>query len=160
MPETIRLRCCWPECAHEWDGTYTATDYTSCPRCHASFSFRKPIMLTPTPMPRDLSEEAVAEWLHDDYEKSARVVGWKTQEACRVPWKDLPAANQAVMLLTARAVLALVREKVREAADLACHSPYSNTRSIVDHVVSRVLGDHPQGGHGEGRPAREEAPRA
>jgi len=66
------------------------------------------------PMPRDLSEDAVAEWLHDDYEKSARVVGWKTQEACRVPFADLPVANQQVMLMTARAVLALVEAKVRE----------------------------------------------
>ena len=116
--------------------------------------------MSDVPMPKDLSEEAVAEWLHDDYEKSARVVGWKTQEACRVPWKDLPAANQAVMLLTARAVLALVREKVREAITATRVQERRNDFTDDDEIGSRVLGDHPASGHDEGRPAREEAPRA
>jgi len=118
------------------------------------------------PMPRDLSEEKVAEWLHDDYEKSARVVGWKTQEACRVPWKDLPAANQAVMLLTARAVRALVEATGEKVARQAYHAGYSacvagidvTTRIDADvyFILARVLGDHPKGGHeAEGR----EAPR-
>ena len=121
-------------------------------------------------MPRDLSEEAVARWLHDDYEASARVVGWETQESCRVPWADLPAANQAVMLLTARAVRALVerevakeraltREKVREAVVRTNADARDGKWIIADEVVSRVLGDHPAGGHDEGRPARGEAPR-
>lgn len=70
--------------------------------------------MSDVPMPQGLSQEAVAEWLHDDYERSARAVGWKTQEACRVPFADLPVANQQVMLMTARAVLALVEAKVRE----------------------------------------------
>jgi hypothetical protein len=33
----------------------------------------------------------------------------------------------------------------------------------IDAIVARVMGDHPSnasGGHGEGRPARDEAPRA
>jgi len=74
--------------------------------------------MSDVPMPQGLSQEAVAEWLHDDYERSARAVGWKTQEACRVPFADLPVANQQVMLMTARAVLALVaQERSRAIAD-------------------------------------------
>lgn len=99
--------------------------------------------MSSVPMPRDLSEEAVAEWLHDDYERSARAVGWKTQEACRVPFADLPVANQQVMLMTARAVLALVEAKVREAL-----SEYQRPTVLggwshdqeVNAIVSRVLG--------------------
>lgn len=106
--------------------------------------------MSSVPMPRDLSEEAVAEWLHDDYERSARAVGWKTQEACRVPFADLPVANQQVMLMTARAVLALVEAKVREAAvmdrgysrateGLRKGSYFIEYHMAVDEIVARVM---------------------
>lgn len=106
--------------------------------------------MSSVPMPRDLSEEAVAEWLYvnsDPFNES------------RVPWGGLYDGERNKWRFLARAVRAMVSAKVREAAGLACRSPYSNTRSIVDYVVSRVMGDHPQGGHDEGRPARDEAPR-
>ena len=77
--------------------------------------------MSSVPMPRDLSEEAVARWVGDLVE--------------------CDEVRPSALRYTAQAFLALVRAKVREAVDLACRSPYSNTRSIVDHVVSRVLGE-------------------
>jgi len=103
--------------------------------------------MSDVPMPQGLSQEAVAEWLHDDYERSARAVGWKTQEACRVPFADLPVANQQVMLMTARAVLALVEAKVREgvahprervvAQSCGCCSDV--VEITPDEIVARVM---------------------
>ena len=97
------------------------------------------------PMPKDLSEEAVAEWLW-------RIFSEDVHPGFVSPWDEQVGWRRTSHERTARAVRALLRTKVREAAGLACRSPYSNTRSIVDYVVSRVLGDHPEGGHeAEGR---------
>jgi hypothetical protein len=93
-------------------------------------------------MPKDLSEEAVAEWLYD-----AAVLmrmqspGFPLDRYAE--WDEVKPVVRGLWMATARAVLALVREKVREAVD----------------IVSRVLGDHPQGGHDEARKGRGEAPR-
>jgi len=107
------------------------------------------------PMPRDLSEEKVAVWLHAVLARDAE----------GLPWPQ--ALARAVRALVEREVAkerASTREKVREAVMLAqtidqlddepWHFAYSH-----DEIVSRVLGDHPAGGHDEGRPARGEAPR-
>ena len=95
--------------------------------------------MSDVPMPQGLSQEAVAEWLHDDYERSARAVGWKTQEACRVPFADLPVANQQVMLMTARAVLALVSSKVREGVTLTRVQERAGGWTDDEAIVARVM---------------------
>lgn len=99
-------------------------------------------------MPRDLSEEAVAEWLYvnsDPFNES------------RVPWGGLYDGERNKWRFLARAVRALLREKVREAVVRTNADARDGKWIIADEVVSRVLGDHPQGGHeAEGR---EDAPR-
>ena len=42
--------------------------------------------------------EAAAKAAHIAYEAEAINVGWSTQESCRVPYDDLPAANKACMI--------------------------------------------------------------
>ena len=79
--------------------------------------------MSSVPMPRDLSEEAVAEWL----QSLAMQLGKRT-------WKR-----------QARAVRALLREKVREAVMLGSdagmrHGLYDIVVPI-DAIVSRVLGE-------------------
>lgn len=87
--------------------------------------------MSSVPMPRDLSEEAVAEWLYvnsDPFNES------------RVPWGGLYDGERNKWRFLARAVRALVSAKVREGAHLACHSPHSNPCFIVDYAVARVMG--------------------
>jgi hypothetical protein len=43
---------------------------------------------------------------HDAYEREALRVGWRTQDACKKPWDDLPNANKDAM----RASISAVRE--------------------------------------------------
>ncbi len=47
----------------------------------------------------------LAKFMHDEYEKAAKVVGWNTQDKCKVEFDDLPEANRKVMLTVARRVL-------------------------------------------------------
>ena len=82
------------------------------------------------PMPVDLSEEAVAEWLWD-------VSSIKGDPA----WDDANSPSKEQAFAAARAVRALVREKVREAVDMTRGSPFSSD----DAIIARVM--------------REEAPR-
>ena len=106
--------------------------------------------MSSVPMPRDLSEEAVAEWLYvnsDPFNES------------RVPWGGLYDGERNKWRFLARAVRALVREKVREAV-FAARDDADETDGHVNAIVARVLGDHPSsvsGGYDEPRPAREGA---
>lgn len=50
---------------------------------------------------------AVAEYLHNTYERLAKDVGWKTQKSCRVKFSELPEANRKVMLGMADAIIIL-----------------------------------------------------
>lgn len=51
-----------------------------------------------------LDIERVARKMHDEYEKAAKIVGWKTQKSCQVPFDELPEANKKVMLIVATAI--------------------------------------------------------
>lgn len=44
--------------------------------------------------------EQVARAFHFAYEDYARLEGWTTQEASRVPFEDLPESNRRTMLAT------------------------------------------------------------
>ena len=72
------------------------------------------------PMPRDLSEEAVAKWLHN------------------IAAGSNPGMQVA---LRARAVRALLREKVREAITATRVQERRNDFTDDDEIVSRVLGE-------------------
>ena len=43
----------------------------------------------------------LAKFLHIEYENSARLFGWGSQEVCRVPFDELPEANKKTMLSVA-----------------------------------------------------------
>ena len=112
--------------------------------------------MSSVPMPRDLSEEAVAEWVTRVY----------FGDAVGGPDEGDRAIARAVRALVEREVAkerASTREKVREAvmlgSDAGMRHGLHDIVVTIDSIVSRVLGDHPAGGHDEGRPAREEAPR-
>lgn len=47
----------------------------------------------------------LAALLHEVYEARSVAEGWTTQESCCVPFDDLPAANQRVMLEVAECAL-------------------------------------------------------
>lgn len=49
--------------------------------------------------------EDLAQRFHEAYERLAPDYGYRTREASAVPWKDVPAANQLLMIATAQAVL-------------------------------------------------------
>jgi len=49
----------------------------------------------------------LAEFLHDRYEYHAEAHGWKTRDECQVPFKDLPEANQNVMIEISMDILKL-----------------------------------------------------
>lgn len=94
-------------------------------------------------MPRDLSEEAVAEWI-DAVSTAAYAESGVIRDAA-------DDADQAAMVAGARAVLALVRAKVREAVvattnrQEVCVPLSENTFTIRDEtddeVVARVMGE-------------------
>jgi hypothetical protein len=106
-------------------------------------------------MPRDLSEEVVAEWL------------WAVSSIEGDPaWDDANSPSKEQAFAAARAVRALVEATGEKVARQAYHAGYSacvagidvTTRIDADvyFIFARVMGDHPQGGHeAEGR----EAPR-
>ena len=56
--------------------------------------------------------EGLAEWMHNEYEKASKVVGWDTQKSCKVKFKDLPEENRKVMLIVAEKVAKLLRSVI------------------------------------------------
>lgn len=97
-------------------------------------------------MPRDLSEEAVAEWLW-------RIFSEDVHPGFVSPWDEQVGWRRTSHERTARAVRALLEAKVREAVRYCVDD--DETDAYVASIVSRVLGDHPSnasGGHeAEGR---------
>lgn len=49
--------------------------------------------------------EFCCEVMHDAYERAAVAEGWETNTTSRVPWNDVPPANQATMRTAMRALL-------------------------------------------------------
>lgn len=60
--------------------------------------------------------EALCEVMHDAYEWTARDVGWATNDACHVPWAELPTANKLAMRAAVDALLVRLSAKPRRAA--------------------------------------------
>ena len=51
-----------------------------------------------------VSVEKIVHLMHNEYEKQAKIIGWKTQESCQVSFDELPEDNKKVMYATAKAV--------------------------------------------------------
>lgn len=102
--------------------------------------------MSDVPMPRDFTEEEVAAFMREvcclnvQRIPAAELRAWEHASG-KEGWRIVAAHVLAMIEADRTKHRALLREKVREAVDLACRSPYSNTRSIVDHIVSRVLGE-------------------
>lgn len=61
---------------------------------------------------KDIAPDPAAELarlFHETYEALAPQHGYETREASRVPWEDVPANNQNLMIATAREVLKRLR---------------------------------------------------
>ena len=81
------------------------------------------------------SIEELAEWIHNEYEKASKKVGWDTQKSCKVKFKDLPEENKLVMLLVADKIGKLLRD-VNEDGLRNCYVVYErevpNKKSIKE----------------------------
>lgn len=53
----------------------------------------------------------LAKFMHEEYENSARLFGWESQEKCRVPFNELPEANMKTMLSVATVIKQRIEEK-------------------------------------------------
>ena len=53
---------------------------------------------------KEISVEEIAIFMHDEYEKQAKIVGWNTQDSCKVEFNDLPQKNKQVMRAVAQAI--------------------------------------------------------
>lgn len=60
--------------------------------------------------PKEIYPSELAEFMHEAYEWAAQETGWKTQDSCRVPFKDLPFENKQTMLKVAVKVLDFIQE--------------------------------------------------
>lgn len=49
--------------------------------------------------------EDLAKYMHDEYEKISKELGWNTQDECKVEFKDLPEDNKKVMCQVALSVI-------------------------------------------------------
>jgi len=58
---------------------------------------------------KEISVEEIAIFMHDEYEKQAKIVGWNTQDSCKVEFNDLPQKNKQVM----RAVAQAIKDKLK-----------------------------------------------
>jgi len=47
----------------------------------------------------------MARKMHDIYEEESKIVGWKTQESCKVEFDKLPEKNKKVMLRTCARII-------------------------------------------------------
>ena len=56
--------------------------------------------------------DKIAEFMHNKYEEASYQVGWKTQKNCRVPFKDLPLKNKAVMRIVAHKVYGYITRRI------------------------------------------------
>ena len=83
--------------------------------------------MSSVPMPRDLSEEAVARWV-----ASTRAHGFDGPSGLTVLGSDRTIA---------RAVLTLLRAKVREAAQVTSGIVATGRFTTFDAIVARVMGE-------------------
>lgn len=56
--------------------------------------------------------EKLAEYFHNNYEEIALNNGWKTQDDCQVPFKDLPKENKSTMIEVCERVLQKLKNKI------------------------------------------------
>lgn len=52
--------------------------------------------------------ERVVRWarrLHEMYEETAKLLSWRTQDVCQVPWEELPEPNRRTVLTVVRRFL-------------------------------------------------------
>lgn len=57
-----------------------------------------------------IDAEKLAIFMHNTYEKSAKELGWDTQEKCKVEFEDLPEKNRQVMLFVAEEVIKFMEQ--------------------------------------------------
>ena len=53
---------------------------------------------------QNMKTAELAEWLHDNYERIAKMHNWNTQDRCKTKFEDLPEENKKTMLSMARKI--------------------------------------------------------
>jgi hypothetical protein len=82
--------------------------------------------------------------MHDAYEAAAVGEGWETQQASRVPWEDVPPANQATMRAAVRGLLS--SPEFQAYRDIAYWEGALNVQAQVANVVQNVNAAHREWG--------------
>jgi hypothetical protein len=59
-----------------------------------------------------MNGEELAKFMHDEYEKIAKEVGWNTQDKCKVDYSNLPKKNKEVMNAVAVNVMCELKQRV------------------------------------------------
>jgi hypothetical protein len=105
------------ECGHRHDH-HTNRDVDDvvgwpCLDCHSARcrGFRAALAAAPPQDARWPSPEQLAQMFHENYERLAPSYHYATRPASAVPWDGVPAANKALMIATADAVLAALQSK-------------------------------------------------
>ena len=58
-----------------------------------------------------IDSEELAKFMHDDYERVSKIIGWNTQDKCKVEFKDLPDENKQVMIAVACNIMEFFNQK-------------------------------------------------
>jgi len=82
--------------------------------------------------------------MHDAYEEAAKSEGWETQQASRVPWEDVPPANQATMRAAVRGLLA--SPEFQSYRDTAYWDGAFHVRAQIMGVVQNINAEHREWG--------------
>jgi hypothetical protein len=85
-----------------------------------------------------MNARELAIFLHNEYEKQAKIVGWATQLSCQVEFDKLPETNKKVMLAVAQAILGAGFVKFRD-TDLM-------SIKIEEDKIIIIITPQPEGG--------------
>ena len=98
------------------EGTFNLSEKIIIMRSYPYYGFSKEDIKTFVKKDKNINPKELAELFHDMYEEQAERVGWKTQEECRVEFKNLPKKNKEVMLLVVKAVISYLNKRTDKLA--------------------------------------------
>lgn len=91
-----------------------------------------------------IDSEELAKFMHDDYERCAKIIGWNTQDKCKVEFEDLPEENRLTMIAVACNVMQFFNEKgmniieQKEAKLEQAKADRERFLRIIDKVINKI----------------------